>query len=127
MNANEALLQRLINDPALMKKLEKMASAIPLEKKAKKMKELGLAKYVNQVTSTCKLCGSESIIFTRMDWDSEEKLYRVGCHHQDNIWPLLPLHNLRQRRPSCNLCQTVLLTKSKEDLIKHIIWLADRA
>ena len=97
MNASEAILQKLINDPSLIKMLEKMAKAAPAEKKAKKQKELGLACYVNKVQIHCKLCGSESIVYTRMDWDAEDKLYRTGCHHQDNIWPTLEEKTIVQR------------------------------
>jgi hypothetical protein len=127
MNINEKILLQLINDPALMKKLEKMAkTSIVEQKKEKKQKQLGLARYVNKVVCPCKLCKTETVRYARMDWDNEEKLHRIGCYHQDNIWPELEEITITQRRVSCNSCSTALANENKEDLIKKLISLAEK-
>lgn len=124
-NANEALLQKLINDPSLLKLLEKMAKAAPAEKKVKKMKELGNPTYVNCVTLKCKLCGSEHTKYLCMVFDPEEKLYRTSCHATENLWPDLPVYTLRQRTTSCAQCPGILLSLEKETLVQKLINLAN--
>jgi len=121
MNPTELMLQRLINDPSLMKMLEKVAKAAPKERKAKKLKELGNPCYVNRVVLKCKLCQSEEIVYMCMSWDATEKLYRGSCYHQDNIWTGLPVHDLYQRKPVCKICPETLEALSKEALISKLI------
>jgi hypothetical protein len=126
MNPNEKLLQALINDPSLLKLLEKMTKDAPKEKKAKKMKEMGNPSYVNHTTVKCKLCGSTHAKFLCMAYDSDEKLYRTSCHHQDNIWPTLPLFELVQRSDTCPSCAGNLLQLSKEELIQKLMYQASK-
>ena len=125
MNINEALLQKMINDPALMKLLEKMTKSIPAEKKEKKLKELGHPAYVNEVSCLCKLCGAKHIIYMCMSYDSTEKLYRGSCHSLDNVWQGLPVYQMVQRRATCNACPGVLSTLPIETLISKLITLAE--
>jgi hypothetical protein len=126
MNANEALLQKLIADPSLMKLLEKMSKDAPAVKKEKKLKELGAPCFVNEVELRCKLCSSIEIVFMRMDWDSEAKLYRGGCYSLDNLWKHLPLKQMIQRKATCKACSTVLHSMTKEALVQKVIVLAER-
>lgn len=126
MNANELLLQKIIADPSLLKMIEKMAKAAPAERKQIKLKQAGYPTYVNKVTQVCKLCKTETIIYLRMDWDKESKLYRSGCHHLDNIWPDLPEHSLRQSRQTCKTCPETLGNLDKESLISKLIILSEK-
>jgi hypothetical protein len=126
MNQNEQILQALINDPSLIKILEKMASSRPLEQKAKKLKERGNPSYVNCVEIKCRLCGSTHTKFMMMQFDPEEKLYRTGYQGLDNHWPELPLFNMIQRSPSCASCPGILMNLSKEDLIQRLIFLSNK-
>lgn len=125
MNLNEQMLQKLINDPSLIKMLEKMVSNAPREKKEKHLKELGHPAYVNQVECKCKLCGSTHIIYMCMSYDSTEKLYRGSCHHLDNVWPGLPIYKMVQRRATCNACPGILSSLPVETLISKLIALAE--
>lgn len=127
MNLNEAILQKMLNDPKLLKEIEKMVSQTKIkEHKKKKESQLGQATYVNRVSQTCRLCGSLEIIFKRMDWDSLEKLYRSGCHSSENLWPLLPLHEVRYKAITCNHCRSALHHLSKETLIEKLIVQAEK-
>ena len=121
MNLNEEILRRIINDPSLMKELEKLAASAPALKKEKKFKELGHPAYVNEVACKCKLCSSTWLVYICMSWDKEEKLYRASARHLDNVWKDLPIYKMTQRRSSCRDCSTVLMQKSKEDLISLLI------
>lgn len=126
MNVNQLLLEKLINSPALLKELEKLVKGRPTINKAIKEKKAGNPTYVNRVTVRCKLCGSEQIIFMRMDWDAEDKLYRTGCHAFENLWPLLSVHELYQRSASCSSCLKELEKLTKEELINKVIYLSNR-
>ena len=126
MNPMEALLQKLISDPSMMKAIEKMASSVPKEKKEKKFKELGNPSYVNKVELRCKLCGTYETAFMCMSYDPDAKLYRGSCYASENLWPGLPVHDLIQRKPNCKLCPTVLATLSQEEIINKAIGLARR-
>ena len=126
MNANEVFLQKLLNDPSLLKLLEKMAKARPAINKELKLKKAGLPAHVNEVKTTCKLCTTPRTTYIRMDWDAEDKLYRSGCHHLDNVWADLPVHTIHTRSAFCKSCSAVLSEQSKEALIDKLIWLAEK-
>jgi hypothetical protein len=122
MNINELLLQKLVNDPNLLKRIEKMVKANPTIIKEKKLKSASLPKYVNKVHIKCKLCATIETIFIRMDWDNDDKIYRNGCYSVENYWPDLPMFEQHQRKPSCKLCPSVLsATFTKEELIRKLI------
>lgn len=129
MSSMDAMLKKLLNDPALVASLEKLvkknSSELAKAPKEKKLKELGNPMYINEVTSTCKLCGSIHTINLCMAYDPAEKLYRVFARHLDNIWPALPTFKLRQRQTTCNCCAGVLLNQTKEDLIIKLIHTAE--
>jgi hypothetical protein len=126
MNQNEKLLQALINDPSLIKMLNKMVANAPSEKKEKKLKERGNPSYVNRVEIRCKLCSTVHIKFMMMQFDPEEKLYRTGYQGLDNPWPLLPVYDLIQRSTSCLSCPGVLFDLDKEVLIQKLIFLSNK-
>ena len=126
MNPNEQFLQKLLADPSLIKMLEKMARSRPAVNKELKLKKAGSPSHVNEVSTTCRLCGTLKIIYLRMDWDFEDKLYRSGCHHLDNIWTDLPVHKLNTRSGSCKTCPTELSKLDKDALISKLITLAEK-
>lgn len=126
MNPNEKLLQALINDPSLIKMLEKMVSSRPKEQKEKKLKERGNPSYVNCVEIKCKLCGTTHTKYMMMQFDPEEKLYRTGYQGLDNHWTDLPIYNLIQRSTSCASCPGVLSTFEKDFLIQKLIYLSNK-
>lgn len=132
-NPIEALLKRLINDPALLKDLEKMAREsvkLSLQERERKrvINRFGTLDYVNQVKLTCKLCGSMRLVYSPMIWDKIEKLHRSSCFCDSLLpeWQHLEIRPLAQSRPTCTECHTVLEEWSKEELIHKVIQLANR-
>ncbi len=126
MANQDALLQKLLGDPKLLKILQDLSKQAPKERKVKKLKELGNPSYVNRVQIKCKLCGAVETAYMCMSFDPEEKLYRGSCYHKDNIWPDLPVHEMMQRKPNCILCPSMLDLLSKTELIEKCISLAQR-
>lgn len=132
-NAIEELLKRLINDPTLLKNLEKMANeSVKLTLKEKQRKRdldrFGSLDYVNKVIKVCKLCSSSSTFYSPMIWDKVDKLHRASCMSGLLVeeWTHLELRTIRQTVPSCNCCYEVLRNKSKDELIKNLIGYANR-
>lgn len=132
-NPIEELLKRLINDPALLKNLEKMALSSVKEtlKERQKKKELdrfGTLDYLNRVIKTCKLCGSSSTFYSPMIWDKVDKLHRASCMSGLIVeeWASLEVRTIRQTVPTCNCCPSVLINSSKEELIKRLMFQANR-
>ena len=132
-NPIEDLLKKLINDPALLKNLEKMANeSVKLSLKERKRKReldrFGSLDYLNKVIKECKLCGSISTFYSPMIWDKVEKLHR--CAAMSGIiveeWQNLEIRSLRQSTPCCNCCKDVLMHKSKEELISKLIILSGK-
>lgn len=133
-NPIEMLLKRLINDPSLLKNLEKMASqsvkeSLKEKQRKRELDRFGSLDYVNKVIKTCKLCGSQSTFYSPMIWDKLDKCHRASCMSGILVeeWTLLELRTLRQSAPSCNCCPSVLKNTPKEDLIRRLIILSNRA
>ncbi len=131
MNQNEKLLRMILNDPALLKTIEKMTSSASAEKakekKEKPLHSIGSPSYVNEVSVTCKLCGMTQKRFIMMAYDSTEKLYRSSCHSTANLWPSLPLYTLKQRTPTCPHCPNYLASQDQASLISRVINLSNSA
>lgn len=132
-NPIEELLKKLINDPRLLKNLEDMAKdsvklSLKERKKKREIDRFGTLDYLNKVTKECKLCGSISTFYSPMIWDKVDKLHRCAAMSGLIVeeWQDLEVRNLRQAVPSCNCCAEVLMNRSKEDLIKKIIYLSNR-
>jgi len=125
-NPLEHLLQKMIGDPSLMKKIALLVASKSKESKSKALKEAGNPAHVNCLTIHCKLCGSIEKAFIRMDWDKADKIFRSGCYHMDNVWTHLPTFQLIQRKPTCKICFKELSKLEKDDLIKRLITIAER-
>lgn len=128
---SQKLLAKIAADPSMLKLLEQLTKTSNVQeqrkKKEKRFEDLGNPTHVNEVEFLCKLCGTSTIRYMRMDWDSVDKLYRGGCLHLDNIWLDLPLYRVRQRRPTCDCCPTALQSIDKEELIRKMIVTAEIA
>lgn len=126
MNPTEKFLIAMLNDPALMKTIEKMVKSNPAVVKQKRLKAAGLPSHVNSIQIICRTCKSTEQVYMRMDWDSVDKLYRGGCYSMDNIWPSLPVYKMIQRKPTCKICSIELLKLTKEELVQRILIMANR-
>lgn len=124
-NISEAILLKMINDPKLMKEIEKLSKQ-PSVKKTKAKKDLLPPTFVNKVTETCKLCGFVSIKWLSMSWDPNEKLHRSSCHATENLWPELLERSIYARRETCKHCTKRLSELEKHILIAKLIVLAER-
>ena len=116
----DEMLAKLLNDPKLLKELERLVKANPVTTLPKQKKDPKPA-YVNQVFMLCSLCGTEKITYYRMDYCSDNKIYQTGCHSTDNFWPDLPIKIMTQKTRSCKSCPTQLAKFSQEDLIKKLL------
>jgi uncharacterized protein YlbG (UPF0298 family) len=132
-NPIEELLKKLINDPALLKNLEKMASesvkaTLKETRRKRDLDRFGSIDYVNKVIKECKLCKSSSTFYSPMIWDKIEKLHRASCMSGllCEEWSMLEVRTLRQSVPTCNCCSEVLKNIPKDDLILKLITIANR-
>ena len=132
-NPIEELLKKIINDPALLKQIEKMGKEsikLSLKEKAHKreMDRFGSLDYVNRVKNTCKICGSIQTVYAPMIWDKIDKLHRAsalsGILYEE--WTHLPLKTLDKTVPTCTCCEAYLLSLDKKDLVSKIISMATR-
>lgn len=123
----EELLLRLINDPALMKQIEKLAKATPAKPREKREHfAIEGPSYVNSCVVSCRLCGHRHRVYMSMTWDPIERLHRTSCHSSTNQWPALPCYDITQTKESCLQCAGVLMSREKEELIHMILELVDR-
>lgn len=132
-NPIEDLLKRLINDPALLKNLEKMATlsvkeSLKEKERKRTLDRFGSLDYLNKVIKQCKLCGSTSTFYSPMIWDKLDKLHRASCMSGIIVeeWASLEVRTLRQYVPTCNCCADVLKNSSKDDLIRRLMIFANR-
>lgn len=132
-NPIEALLKKLINDPSLLKSIEKMAQdsvklSLKEQRRKRELDRFGSLDYVNKVVKVCKLCSSTSTFYSPMIWDKLEKLHRASC--MSGIlceeWTHLELRQIRQTVPTCNCCAEVLRNTPKEELVQRLIAVASR-
>lgn len=114
------LISKLLQNPDLLKKLEKTA-ATPSPQVPKKKKDIQPPAYVNQALITCSLCGSETLRFYSMSFDPNLIGYTTNCHSDTNLWPELPLRLVKQWKPDCPYCFSRLLKYDKEELIIKMI------
>ena len=130
-NAIEELLKKIINDPSLLKSIEKMGrESVKLSlKESRKKKELdrfGSLDYVNRLKNSCRICGSIQTIYVPMIWDKTDKLHRAaalsGILYEE--WTHLSLRNISKTVPSCTYCESYLLSRPKEELVKKILSMA---
>lgn len=132
-NPIEELLKRLIADPKLLKDIEKMSQeSVKLGLKEKEKKRIsdrfGNLDYVNELKTTCRLCGTITTRYSPMIWDKLDKLHRASCISEiiRPEWISLSIRKIHQTRPSCNYCADTLKEWSKEDLIKRLIFIAEK-
>lgn len=132
-NPIEDLLKKIINDPALLKQIEKMGKEsvkATLKEKAHKreMDRFGSLDYVNRLKNTCKVCGSIQTVYAPMIWDKIDRLHRAsalsGILYEE--WTHLPLKTLEKNVPTCTCCESYLLSLDKKELASKIIALAAR-
>lgn len=130
-NAIEELLKKIINDPSLLKSIEKMGrESVKLTlKEGRKKKELdrfGSLDYVNRLKNSCRICGSIQTVYIPMIFDKIDKLHRASC--MSGIlyeeWTHLSLRNISKTVPTCTCCESYLLNRPKEELVKKILSLA---
>ena len=132
-NPIEELLKRVINDPSLLKQIEKMGREsvkATLKERAHKreMDRFGSLDYVNCVKNTCKICGSIQTVYVPMIFDKIDKLHRAsalsGILYEE--WASLPLKTLQKAVPTCTCCETYLLSLDKRELVHKVISYAAR-
>lgn len=121
-------LMKLLNDPKLMKELQRLSKEAGKENARKKItKQDTVPSFVNHITEKCKLCASETESFIRMDWDPNDRIYRSGGYAWKNIWPEdFPLRKITQHRPCCNNCAIALKECSTEELVNKLICLSNK-
>ncbi len=131
-NPIEMLLKRLINDPALLKAIEKMGresvkGALKDRANKRALDRFGTLSYLNEIRQTCKLCGSYKILYSPMIWDKIDKLYRASCISGIlyEEWENLEKRVLYQSVPTCPACAESLLCLDKKVLISKILCLAN--
>lgn len=132
-NPMEELLKRLINDPSLMKTIEKMATesvkmGLKERKKQREQERFGTFDYLNQVEKSCRLCSLVTISYQPMVWDKVEKLHRTGGMFREilPIFSSLEVRRLIIHSSTCECCSTALMSVPKEILISKLIGLANR-
>jgi len=132
-NLMEDLLRKLINDPSLLKTIEKMATesvkqGLREKKKIREHERFGSFDYVNLVQAECKLCKTTTDCYQPMVWDKIDKLHRTGGMFRELLpaWSSLDLRKISVRTPTCDCCKDALLAQSKEDLIRKLIILSNR-
>jgi len=131
-NPIEDLLKKLIDDPNLLKQLEKMSQesvklTLKEKKKKRELDRFGTLDYLNTVEVTCKLCGNISTRYSPMIWDKIDKLHRASCFSEiiREEWTSLPVKTMKQVRPTCNFCEKNLKEWDIDNLIKKVIFLAE--
>ena len=129
----EELLKKLINDPSLLKTIEKMAlesvkQGLRERKRVREQERFGSFDYVNLVSVECKLCGISTYHYQPMVWDKVDKLHRTAGMFRELLpaWSLLEVRKVSVRTSTCECCKDALLSHSKEDLIKRLIGLSNR-
>ena len=132
-NPIEELLKKLINDPALLKSLEKMASeSVKLSLKERQRKReidrFGTLDYLISCDIHCKLCGSTQRSYSPMIWDKIEKLHRAACFSEilRDEWTCLTVKSIKQLVPTCKFCETNLVSLPKDELIKKLVFHASK-
>jgi len=132
-NLMEDLLRKLINDPSLLKTIEKMATAsvksgLREKKRAREQERFGSFDYVNLVQAECKLCKTTTDSYQPMVWDKIDKLHRTAGMFRELLpaWSSLDLRKISVRTPTCDCCKDALLSQPKEALIKILIGLSNR-
>ena len=128
----EELLQRLINDPALLQKIKKMEQesvklTLQEKKKKRELDRFGTLDYLNSVEVHCKLCGTITTRYSPMIWDKIDKLHRASCFSEiiREEWLSLSVKKIKQIRPTCNYCEANLKEWDIDLLIKKAIFLAE--
>lgn len=119
MSINQTMLEKLLNDPKLLKELENLSKSNSKEIARKKLtRNDSIPSYINRVTSRCTCCSSELISFIRMDFSIETKMYHSGgtAWTLPEQWLELPIKDLVQRQPTCRMCSTKLDEMSKDEL-----------
>ncbi len=122
-NPNQAMLEKLLNDPKLLKELSNLAKQANVERSRKKVtRNDSIPSYINRITSRCTCCSSELLTYVRMDFSLDSKMYHSGGSAWDLPveWLSLPIKDLVQRQPSCKMCQTKLREMSQDELIAII-------
>jgi len=132
-NQMEMLLKKLINDPALLKVIEKMGKEsikATLKDRADRraLDRFGSLTYINEIRQTCKLCGYYKVLYSPMIWDKIDKLYRSSCLSGMlyEEWEGLERRVLNQSVSTCTRCVENLLCIDKKILISKLITLSNR-
>lgn len=132
-NPIEDLLKKIINDPALLKSIEKMGresvkATLKERSRQRELDRFGSLDYLNCMKNTCKICGSIQTVYVPMIWDKIDRLHRAsalsGILYEE--WSLLPLKTLQKNVPTCTCCETFLLSLDKRELAQKVISLASR-
>jgi hypothetical protein len=129
----EMLLKKIINDPALLKAVEKMEKEsikMALKEKADKRAydRFGTLSYLNEIRQSCKLCGAYKTLYSPMIWDKIDKLYRASCiaGMLYEEWEGLERRVINQSVSTCTRCVENLLGEDKKILISKLITLSNR-